>query len=47
VRSTSKLSKGEMVHFLDNVYHWANKQGIRLSIPAESEYAELQAKQER
>jgi len=29
------------------VYHWANKQGIRLSIPAESEYAELQAKQER
>ena len=47
VKSTSKLTKGEFVHFLDNVYHWATKQGIRLSIPAESEYAELQAKQEQ
>ena len=47
VKSTSKLTKGEFVHFLDNVYHWATKQGIRLSIPAESEYAELQAQQER
>ena len=46
VKSTSKLTKGEFVHFLDNVYHWASKQGIRLSIPAESEYAELQAQQE-
>jgi len=46
VKSTSKLTKGEFVHFLDNVYHWATKQGIRLSIPADSEYAELQAKQE-
>ncbi len=47
VKSTSKLTKGEFVHFLDNVYHWAIKQGIRLSIPAESEYAELKAQQER
>lgn len=46
VKSTSKLTKGEFVHFLDNVYHWATKQGIRLSIPANSEYAELQAQQE-
>ena len=46
VKSTSKLTKGEFVHYLDNVYHWATKQGIRLSIPAESEYAELQAQQE-
>ena len=46
VKSTSKLTKGEFVHFLDNVYHWATKQGIRLSIPADSEYAELQAQQE-
>jgi len=46
IKSTSKLTKGEFVHFLDNVYHWATKQGIRLSIPADSEYAELQAQQE-
>jgi len=46
IKSTSKLTKGEFVHFLDNVYHWATKQGIRLTIPAESEYAELQAQQE-
>ncbi len=46
VKSTSTLTKGEFVHFLDNVYHWAIKQGIRLSIPADSEYAELQAQQE-
>jgi len=46
IKSTSKLTKGEFVHFLDNVYHWAIERGIRLSIPAESEYAELQAQQE-
>ena len=46
IKSTSKLTKGEFVHFLDNVYHWAIERGIRLSIPADSEYAELQAQQE-
>ena len=46
VKSTSNLTKGQFVHYLDNVYHWATKQGIRLSIPADSEYAELQAQQE-
>lgn len=47
VRSTSKLTKGEFVYFLDCVYDWAMNQGIRLSIPAHSEYAELKAQQER
>lgn len=47
VKSTSKLTKGEFVNFLDSVYHWAIDQGIRLSIPAESEYAELLSRQEK
>lgn len=47
IRSTSKLTKGEMVHFLDNVYHWAEKQKILLTIPADSEYSQLLAKQEQ
>tara|TARA_R110000851_G_C13077306_1_gene565458 strand:+ start:397 stop:861 length:465 start_codon:yes stop_codon:yes gene_type:complete len=47
IKSTSKLTKGEMVHFLDNVYHWAESQKILLIIPADSEYAELLNQQER
>ena len=47
IKSTSKLTKGEMLHFLDKVYHWAEKQKILLPIPADSEYAELLNKQER
>tara|TARA_B110000977_G_C10789197_1_gene381738 strand:- start:142 stop:606 length:465 start_codon:yes stop_codon:yes gene_type:complete len=47
IKSTSKLTKGEMVHFLDNVYHWAASQKILLIIPADSEYAELLNQQER
>tara|TARA_R110002167_G_scaffold80490_2_gene221290 strand:- start:635 stop:1099 length:465 start_codon:yes stop_codon:yes gene_type:complete len=47
IKSTSKLTKGEMVHFLDNVYHWAESQKIILIIPADSEYAELLNQQER
>lgn len=46
VKRTSNLTKGEMVHFMDQCYHWALEQGINLSIPKESEYAELKAKQE-
>ena len=46
VKRTSDLSKGEMVHFMDQCYHWALEQGINLSIPKESEYAELKSQQE-
>ena len=46
VRRSSKLSKGDMVNFMDQCYHWASEQGIKLTIPRESEYAELKNQQE-
>lgn len=46
IKRSSELNKGEMVHFMDQCYHWALEQGINLTIPMESEYAELKAKQE-
>ena len=46
-KSTKNLNKGEMAYFLDQVYHWASKQGVMLSVPHESEYAALQNQQER
>lgn len=42
--STSSLDKGEMMHFMDQVYHWGIDRGIQLSIPAESEYMKLKGK---
>lgn len=47
VKRSSQLGKGEMVHFLDQCYHWASEQGIKLTIPRESEYAELKNQQEQ
>ena len=46
VKSSSKLTKGEMVHFMDNVYHWARDNGVLLKVPHDSEYARLQNQQE-
>jgi len=46
VKSTSSLSKGDMSHYLDQVYHWAMDLGIKLSIPKESEYAGIKNQQE-
>ena len=46
VKRSSNLNKGEMVHFMDQCYHWATEQGIKLTIPLESEYAELKKQQE-
>jgi len=46
VKSSSKLTKGEMVHFMDNVYHWARENGVLLKVPHDSEYARLQNQQE-
>tara|TARA_Y100000004_G_C8939468_1_gene423562 strand:- start:1669 stop:2109 length:441 start_codon:yes stop_codon:yes gene_type:complete len=39
LRHTSSLDKGEMVHFMEQCYHWAREQGVLLSVPQESEYA--------
>ena len=47
VKSSSKLNKGEMVHFMDNVYHWARDNGVLLKVPHDSEYARLQNQQEQ
>lgn len=47
IKSTAKLTKGEMVHFMDNVYHWARDHDILLKVPHESEYARLQNQQEQ
>ena len=46
VKSTSSLNKGEMSHYLDQVYHWAMDLGIILTIPSECEYAEIKNQQE-
>lgn len=47
VKRSSDLNKGDMVHFMDQCYHWAREQGINLTIPKESEYAELLKQQEK
>ena len=46
LRSTSKLSKGEMVEFMDQIHEWAVDHGVVLPIPEHSEYAKL-GKQQR
>jgi len=46
IQHTSDLNSADMAHYLDQVYHWADERGIRLSIPKESEYAEILKQQE-
>lgn len=38
---TRKLSTGEMHHFMDQVYDYAQSKGLYLKIPVESEYRKL------
>lgn len=47
VKATSKLKKGEMVNFMDQVYHWARDNEVLLSVPEHSEYQRLKQKQDR
>ena len=47
VARTSKLSKGAMCHYLDQVWHWADRQGVRLPIHRDSEYAQLLDQQDK
>lgn len=47
IKRTSGLNSAEMAHYLDQVYHWAMNLGIKLSIPKESEYAEIINQQEK
>ena len=46
VKHSSKLTKGEMVHFLDNVYHWAHNHDLFLESGTDSEYQRLKRKQD-
>jgi hypothetical protein len=41
VRCTSKLDRGEMLHFMDEVQAWALDHGVKLSCPQDSEYMRL------
>jgi len=39
--------KGEMCHFMDQVYHWAAEKDVLLSLPQYNEYSELKRKQDK
>ena len=41
LRQTSRLTKGEMTQFMDQVHEWAADHGVNLPIPEESEYMKL------
>jgi hypothetical protein len=45
LRHTSNLDKGEMHHFMNQVYNWAFDLGLALTIPAQSEYRTLSNQQ--
>ena len=41
LKRTSKLTKGEMTFFMNQVHEWAADHGVNLPIPADSEYMKL------
>ncbi|MGA9606539.1 MAG: recombination protein NinB [Rouxiella badensis] len=46
VKSTKLLDTGEMTRYLEQVDAWAHRLGMRLTIPAHSEYQQLKNQQE-
>ncbi|SER29869.1 hypothetical protein SAMN05216522_12116 [Rosenbergiella nectarea] len=46
VKSTKLLDVGEMHKYLNDIDVWAHQRGLKLTIPHECEYRELQRKQE-
>lgn len=46
LRSTKKLTKGEMFHYMRQVETWAIDNGIALSHPEDNEYYRTKAKQD-
>ena len=38
VKSTKKLSKGEMTFYMNQIHQWSVNAGFRLSMPEDSEY---------
>ena len=45
LRSTAKLKRGEMYHFMESVYAWALDLGCQLATPAESEFMQIRKSQ--
>lgn len=45
VRSTKKLSKGEMFDFMQKIHHWMVSRDVYLPLPEDSVYMELMNKQ--
>ena len=43
LKSTRKLDRGEMYHFMDQVYYWSVELGCHLTLPKESEYMKIRA----
>lgn len=41
IRSTKRLSKGEMHHYLTLIEQWSVERGFRLTIPVDCEYVQL------
>ena len=41
LRQTSRLTKGEMTQFMDQIHEWAADHGVNLPIPQDSEYMKL------
>jgi len=46
VKSITKLSKGEMCYFMDQIKEMAGSKGIHLPVPDDSEYFALKQKQD-
>jgi len=45
VKQSSKLDVGEMLHFMDQIYHWSLDHGIILTVPEDSDYQKHKASQ--
>lgn len=45
LKETSKLKKGEMYHFMEQVYHWCLDLGLQLDTPADSEFMRIRKSQ--
>lgn len=43
LKRTSKLDRGEMYHFMDQIYHWSIELGAKLTLPQESEFMKIRA----
>ncbi|AUR95396.1 NinB protein [Vibrio phage 1.206.O._10N.222.51.B10] len=46
-RSTKRLDVGEMHHYLTKIEQWAIERGFKLTVPIDSQYAELAREQDR